>query len=173
MATERDTQLESIECINHGFWILHIVGIKKKSRNHLTITRRSVFRLSTERSATKKPEINGVWNLIRKCRLSHSWEMSLLLSACLSPLESDGKINHWGIKFQSQLGRTGWIPSLWNGLGGELWAEVPLYLRSVPLACAGSSCWLDCPMPASIPNAFPDVMEELGRRWREGKRNGA
>lgn len=108
-------------------------------------TLRDVFRYQEKepQPSEKKTGKLVFGNLIRKCGLSRSWERSLLPWRA-SLLESDGEINHWGIGFQSQLGRTGWTPALGNGLGGAaLWIGIlHCSLKALP-ACAKGSSWLD------------------------------
>lgn len=84
----------SMEDIKHRFWILHIVEMKKVE-THFIVTSRVFLGCQQKdlQSSKKDTERSGVGNLIRKCRLSHPWEMSLLLQHA-SLLESDGEIDH-------------------------------------------------------------------------------
>lgn len=141
MWQQRGTWKVGMKGPNRVFSIFHILGTKKYNTHFITLN--DAFRWSRENLQPSEKKTGKLLfrNLIRKCGLSHSREMSLLPQLA-SLWESDGEINHWGIGFQSQLGRTGWTPALWNGLGGAtLWIGILHGLRKALPACAVSSSW--------------------------------
>ena len=142
MTTERNTQNGHEGSKPQILYSSHSREKKKRVQNSLCNTKWCFQMINRKiyNQVRKKLKL-ALGNLIRKCGLTHTWEMSL------SPqharlLESDGEINHWSIGFRSQLGRTGWTPALWNGLGGAaLWTGILHCLLKALTACAVGSSW--------------------------------
>ena len=143
MWQQRGTHKMGMKDPNHRFCIRHILGKKKKRVQNSLCNTKWCFQMIKRKiyNQVRKKLKLALRNLIRKCGLTHTWEMSL------SPqharlLESDGEINHWSIGFRSQLGRTGWTPAYGMAWEGQPSGQASCTVCLKPLtACAVGSSW--------------------------------